>query len=85
MQNITLSDDENSVVILDQTQLPNRTEFIAINTADEMFDAIKDLKVRGAPAIGIFAAYGLYILAKKIGTNDYAAFCAGIKKQKEYS
>jgi methylthioribose-1-phosphate isomerase len=84
MQNIRLSDDENSVVILDQTQLPNRTEFITINTADGMFDAIKDLKVRGAPAIGIFAAYGLYVLAKQTKANDYAVFYAELRNHKEY-
>ena len=84
MQNITLSDDENSVVILDQTQLPNRTEFIRINTADEMFDAIKDLKVRGAPAIGIFAAYGLYVLAKQTKTEDYASFYDEIRRYKKH-
>ena len=75
MQNIKLSDDEDRVVILDQTQLPNRTGFIGIKTADEMYDAIKTLKVRGAPAIGIFAAYGLYILAKQTKTDDYTVFC----------
>jgi methylthioribose-1-phosphate isomerase len=84
MQNITLSDAENSVVILDQTQLPNRTEFIRINAAEEMFDAIKDLKVRGAPAIGIFAAYGLYVLAKQSKTGDYASFCEEIRRHKEH-
>jgi methylthioribose-1-phosphate isomerase len=84
MQNIALNDDEGSIVILDQTQLPNRTEFIRINTADDMFDAIKDLKVRGAPAIGIFAAYCLYILAKQTKTGDYASFCSEIKKHKEH-
>ena len=84
MQNIKLHDDHNSVVILDQTRLPNRTEFIAINTADEMFDAIKDLKVRGAPAIGIFAAYSFYVLARQIETKDYASFCAEIKKHRDH-
>jgi len=84
MQNIALNDNEGSIVILDQTQLPNRTEFIRINTADDMFDAIKDLKVRGAPAIGIFAAYCLYILAKQTKTGDYASFCSEIKKHKEH-
>jgi len=84
MRNITLSDDEESIVILDQTQLPNRTEYKMINTADGMFDAIKDLKVRGAPAIGIFAAYSLYVLARQSKTQDYTSFYDEIKKHKEY-
>jgi methylthioribose-1-phosphate isomerase len=84
MQNISLSDDENSIVILDQTKLPNRTEFITINTVDEMFNAIKDLKVRGAPAIGIFAAYSLYVLAKQSKTENYASFCDEIRRHKDH-
>jgi methylthioribose-1-phosphate isomerase len=49
-----------------------------------MFEAIKDLKVRGAPAIGICAGYCLYILAKKSETRDYESFCTYIKNQKNY-
>jgi methylthioribose-1-phosphate isomerase len=49
-----------------------------------MYNAIKDLKVRGAPAIGIFAAYSLYVLAKKIGTKDYRSFCGEIRKYKDH-
>ena len=84
IDSVVLSRDRNSVVILDQTQLPNRTEFINLRTAEEMYEAIKDLKVRGAPAIGICAAYCLSVLAKKIESFDYAPFCAEIKRQKDY-
>ena len=83
-ESVTLSDDKNSVLILDQTQLPNRSEFIHLRTESEMFQAIKELKVRGAPAIGICAAYCLYVLAKKTAAKDYASFYAEIKKHKEY-
>ena len=84
VQNITLNDSQNCVVILDQRQLPNRTEFIHLRTAEEMFEAIKDLKVRGAPAIGIFAAYCLYVLAKTSGAKDHKSLCEYIGKQKDY-
>ena len=62
IENISLSSDKENVIILDQTQLPNRTEYLTLGTVEEMYDAIFHLKVRGAPAIGIFAAYGLYCL-----------------------
>ena len=53
---VHLTDDGTAVVILDQTQLPCRTEYLTLRTAQEMFDAIRLLQVRGAPAIGICAA-----------------------------
>ena len=83
-QNISLDDSKNCVVILDQTQLPNRCVFIQLCTAREMFEAIKDLKIRGAPAIGICAGYCLYILAKRSGIMDYQSLCDYIKEQKDY-
>ena len=61
--NIKLSDDGRSVVIIDQTLLPNRLEYIALTTREEMFEAIAMLRVRGAPAIGICAGYCAYCLA----------------------
>ncbi len=70
--------------MIDQTQLPNKLEYIKVETSKELFDAIFFLKVRGAPAIGIAAAYGIYVLAQQIKTDDYAEFFAEFRKQKEY-
>ena len=53
---VHLSDDGTAVVILDQTQLPNRTQYLTLRTAREMYDAIQRLPGRGAPCIGICAA-----------------------------
>ena len=52
---------QGKAVIIDQTLLPQREERIFIETPQEMWEAIKVLKVRGAPAIGIAAAYGLFL------------------------
>ena len=79
-----LSEDENSVIILDQTQLPNRQVYLTLETAEEIYDAIKVLAVRGAPAIGICAGYGMYILAKKRGSEDYEIFRKAMHDQGEY-
>ena len=65
IDNVRLSDDGSSVIILDQSRLPMYTEYIEINKPAEMYDAIFHLKVRGAPAIGIFAAYCMAVIAKK--------------------
>ena len=76
IDNVRLGDDEKSVVIIDQTQLPNRTVYLTLRTAQEVYDAIKLLQVRGAPAIGICAGYGIYALARQWDLDDPAAFAA---------
>jgi methylthioribose-1-phosphate isomerase len=64
LTNIRLSEKGDSVIILDQRLLPNKVVYLELRTAEEMFDAIYTLKVRGAPAIGIFAGYAMYVLSK---------------------
>ena len=56
---VHLSEKEDSIVILDQRLLPNRMVYRELKTAEEIYDAIKTLAVRGAPAIGICAGYGM--------------------------
>jgi len=53
--------NNNSLSILNQASLPARHEYLEISTLDAAIDAIKTLKVRGAPAIGIFSAYALFV------------------------
>lgn len=74
--NVRLGDDRNSVVILDQTLLPNETRYLTLSTAEELWQAIYLLQVRGAPAIGIFAAYSMAVLAQNIEAEDFASFHA---------
>lgn len=65
-ETVELDDNDSAVVIIDQTRLPGTTEIIKLHTAQEIWDAIYLLKVRGAPAIGVAAAFGIYVLAKGI-------------------
>ena len=57
---------------------------IALHTAQEMWDAIYLLKVRGAPAIGVAAALGIYLLANRIETEDFEEFYQKFTEYKEY-
>ena len=81
---VALSDDQASVVIIDQTKLPGSTEYLTLNTKEEFYDAIKVLAVRGAPAIGICAAYAMYVLARQKAGLDGAAFAAAMKADGEF-
>lgn len=88
-ETVDLDDNDSSVVIIDQTLLPGKTEIIRLHTAQEIWDAIYLLKVRGAPAIGVAAAFGIYVLAKGIvkdaGTEiDFETFYQEFKEQKAY-
>ncbi len=74
VDHVRLGEDENSLVILDQTQLPNRMEYLELTAAEEMYEAIKKLRVRGAPCIGIFAGFAMYVLARGFDTSDYETF-----------
>lgn len=84
IESVRLSDDGTSVVIIDQTQLPNRTVYHTLSSAKDIWDAIYHLKVRGAPAIGICAGYGIYCLALQIKEKDYDGFLHEFRKNKEY-
>ena len=63
VDHIHLSGDERSLIILDQTRLPNAQVYLTLETREECFEAIKELRVRGAPAIGIFAGFAMYVLS----------------------
>ena len=81
---VRLDDENNAVVIIDQTKLPGKKEIISLHTAQEIWNAIYLLQVRGAPAIGVAAAYGIYVLAKRMDTEDYDTFYREFVRQKEY-
>lgn len=66
---VELDENDNSIIIIDQTLLPGRTELIKLKTAQEIWDAIYLLQVRGAPAIGVAAGFGIYVLTKDYADN----------------
>lgn len=65
---------DDKVHLIDQTRLPGSYEIIAVSTYAEMATAIKTMIVRGAPAIGVAAAYGMYLGAREIKTDNVATF-----------
>lgn len=81
---VAYDEEQGAVIIIDQTKLPGRTELIALKTAQEIWDAIYLLKVRGAPAIGVTAALGIYVLTKDIDTEDFGDFYTQFTEYKDY-
>ena len=69
----------NKAVFIDQTLLPTEYKEISTDDYNEIFDAIKFLKVRGAPQIGVFTAIGLAVLMNKSTANIYENLFAELK------
>ncbi|MEW6616753.1 MAG: S-methyl-5-thioribose-1-phosphate isomerase [Thermodesulfobacteriota bacterium] len=69
----------DAVVLIDQTKLPNEEVYIECRDHMSIAKAIRDLKVRGAPAIGVTAAMGVALGAKTIEADDRKEFVAELK------
>ncbi|MGH0054210.1 MAG: S-methyl-5-thioribose-1-phosphate isomerase [Sphaerochaetaceae bacterium] len=62
---VTLEFKDEALILIDQRILPTEVSYVACKTYEEVVFAIKDMIVRGAPAIGAAAAYGVYLAAKQ--------------------
>ena len=62
---LTVTWKDNSVVLIDQTKLPNKLVYVTCKNYNEVADVIRRLVVRGAPAIGVSAAFGLALAAQQ--------------------
>ena len=60
----------NSVIMIDQTKLPNSLEYVTYTNYNQVADAIRNLVVRGAPAIGVSGAFGLALAALQSDTTE---------------
>ncbi len=76
--------EEDTMLILDQTQLPCDMVYLEMNTKEDVWDAIYKLKVRGAPAIGVAAGYGLYISVRDLEAKNYTDFYDQFMEVKNY-
>ncbi len=83
-ETVELDDNSKEIVIIDQTKLPGQTRMLRLSSAEEFYTAIYLLQVRGAPAIGVFAAFAIYLLACRIESSDNDTFYKEFTKQKEY-
>jgi len=64
----------NSLKIIDQTELPGRLNLIELNDSGQVHEAIQKLRIRGAPALGVAAAFGLFLGLKNKKTPTREAF-----------
>lgn len=77
----TLEWDGRSLELLDQTKLPLETVYIDIDSVQGVRHAISTMQVRGAPAIGVAAAYGMVLAARGIRQKSFKAFLRALKEE----
>lgn len=83
-ETVSLDDKNHALVIIDQTLLPGEIKMLSLTDIEDIWEAIYLLKVRGAPAIGVSAAIGVYLEADKVQTEDMDVFCEEFLKAKNY-
>lgn len=83
-ETVALDDERKELVIIDQTKLPNETKILHLDKIEEFYDAIYLLQVRGAPAIGVAAAFSIYLAACRIEAESFDDFYEQFKKDMEY-
>jgi methylthioribose-1-phosphate isomerase len=70
----TITWEGNHIRLVDQRRLPLETRWVECRSLNEVIEAIKDMAIRGAPAIGVAAAMGLALGAHSIEAQEYEAF-----------
>jgi len=75
---------KNSVKMIDQAALPDKLKFIYCRDVKSLWNAIKNMNVRGAPAIGIAGALGVLLVSKNSRARTYSTFEKDIKKAVRY-
>ena len=81
---VTMDEATGELVIIDQTKLPGETVFLRLSTPEEIYEAIYKLRVRGAPAIGVAAAIGIYAVCSRLPETDTERFIAEFDRIKVY-
>jgi methylthioribose-1-phosphate isomerase len=80
----TISWEEGRVKIIDQTQLPHRLVWLYCGNLSSLWRAIKELKVRGAPVLGVAAALGLILGIKNSKAKDFKQFSKDLDRTIQY-
>lgn len=80
----TIEWKDNKVVMIDQRKLPQEEIYNEYGTYEEVGQAIKDMVIRGAPAIGDAAAMGIALGALHLDSNNREDFISGVRKIADY-
>src|SRR5438132_6363714 len=80
MRTLEFDAQQRALLLVDQTRLPRESVLVACRTPDEVAHAIRSMQVRGAPAIGVAAAYGMALGALAHTSDDPDGFVADLER-----
>ena len=79
----TIEWKNNSVVMIDQTKLPNELVFVTYTDYNDVANAIRTLVVRGAPAIGVSGAFGMALAVLQSSSESLDGLLSDLEKAKK--
>src|SRR6266850_3350299 len=74
MRTLEYDAQQHALLLIDQTRLPHESVVVTCRTPDDVAHAIRSMQVRGAPAIGVAAAYGMALGARAYRGDDAPGF-----------
>ncbi len=80
----TLIPKKDHILLLDQRLLPGKTRYLKVRTYRDAYDVIKRMAVRGAPAIGVTAAFGVWLGARSVRTNNRQKYLSELQKASKH-
>lgn len=84
LNTVRMAEERSCLEILDQTLLPGTIRVLHLQSPEEIWEAIKSLRVRGAPAIGVCAGFAMALAANSIEETSFEAFLAEFRRIKDY-
>ncbi len=79
-----VGDIDGYLEVIDQRRLPAQFEMLKCENTEQLYDAIKTLAVRGAPAIGVAAGFGICLAMRETGEGDLSEALSHVKKSADY-
>jgi len=80
MRTLEYDEGQRALILIDQTRLPRESSFVSCHTVEDVAHAISALQVRGAPAIGVAAAYGMALAAQTHHSADRSQFIDALEQ-----
>ena len=81
---VALDNERNELVIIDQTFLPGHFHLARLQSQQDIWQAVRSLKVRGAPALGVASAFALYLAARQYDDRDVPRFKSYLAQAAHY-
>lgn len=82
LRSVRLDEEAGVLELVDQTRLPDETVLLRLSDPRDIREAVYSLRVRGAPAIGIAAAYGVYLAVRRSSAPDWDALASEFRAAK---